>query len=217
MLTISLKLHHLIISKSLFSVFLEACQRVQTMEDQRCTTSWELRCRASEEERPSSWHGHGYQVVQCVRGQRGRCAEGLHRKGSLLTCRGTTFRVRSVPQCKICTVTQTAAIISMENWFFFLNYLFSWHRIAISYCLLFGYIFIFTRTKQKFTTYPVYRWGGVKGWRVGQETAGGDVQAKGEEEEGHGTSHLWQELCGRGEEDSQGKGWLSCKMLAFYF
>lgn len=79
----------------------------------------------------------------------------------------------------------------------------------------FGFLSV---TKQNnFTTYRVHRWGGVEGWRVGQEAASGDVQAKGEEEEGHGTGHLGQELCGRGEEDSQGKGWLSWKTLAFYF
>lgn len=95
---ISLWRHVLIISTSLFSAFPEARERVQTLENQRCATSRELRCRAREEERPSSRHGHGHQVVQCVRGQRSGCPEGLHRKGSLLACRGTTFRVRSVPQ-----------------------------------------------------------------------------------------------------------------------
>lgn len=182
------------------------------MEDQRRPTSRELRCRASEEERPSSGHGHGYQVVQCVRGQRGRCAKGLHREGSLLTCRGTTFRVRSVPQYEthfalLRSYCANGCIRFCGKLIFFFNRLCSSHRIARR------------EQKQKFTTYLVYRWGGVKlkGWRVGQETAGGDVQAKGEEEEGHGTGHLGQELCGRGEEDSQGKGWLSCKMLAFYF
>lgn len=62
-----------------------------------------------------------------------------------------------------------------------------------------------------FTTPLVIRWGVKQGRSVCQETSSGDVPAEGEEEEGHGTSYLWQEFRGGGEKNSQAKCWVRIK------
>lgn len=52
------------------------------------------------------------------------------------------------------------------------------------------------------------RWGFRSAGPVGQEASSGDLPAEGEEEEGHGTSDLWQEFRRGGEKDPQAKYWL---------
>lgn len=53
------------------------------------------------------------------------------------------------------------------------------------------------------------RWRGLTNQHVCQETSGWDLPAEGEEEAGHGTSYVGEELCWGGEKDPQTKSGVS--------